>query len=198
MWKFNFKYFLNSITYLKYSNMENIDKLKYPIGRFQKPTLIDKGILQDWIGIIKDFPKKLKEEVNNLSEKDFEKQYRPSGWTVRQIVNHCADSHMNSLVRFKLALTENTPVIKPYFEDRWAELSDTKIFPVESSLKTLEGLHERWVFLLNSLSDEELERQFEHPETGELISLKINIGIYAWHCEHHLAHIKYAKLNVAL
>jgi GTP cyclohydrolase I len=101
---------------------------------------------------------------------------------------------MNSLIRFKLALTEQIPVIKPYFEDRWAELSDTKIFHVESSLKILEGLHERWVHLLNSLSDEDLERKFEHPETGELISLKMNIGIYAWHCEHHLAHIKNAKL----
>jgi hypothetical protein len=178
--------------------MENIDKLRYPIGRFQKPKVIDKGILQDWIGIIEDFPKKLKEEVYNLTEQEFEKQYRPNGWTVRQIVNHCADSHMNSLVRFKLALTEEIPVIKPYFENRWAELSDTRIFPVQSSLKILEGLHERWVHLLNSLSDEDLERQFEHPETGELISLKMNIGIYAWHCEHHLAHINYAKLNVAL
>jgi uncharacterized damage-inducible protein DinB len=177
--------------------MENIDKLKYPKGRFQEPTLIDKGILQDWISIIKDFPKQLKDEVHNLTENELEKQYRPNGWSVRQIVNHCADSHMNSLIRFKLALTEPIPVIKPYFEDRWAELSDTKTFPIESSLKILEGLHERWVHLLNSLSNEDLERKFEHPETGELISLIMNIGIYAWHCEHHLAHIKSAKLSIA-
>ena len=103
---------------------------------------------------------------------------------------------MNSLIRFKLALTEQRPVIKPYLEDLWAELSDTKVIPVKSSLMILEGLHERWVYLLNSLSNEDLERQFEHPETGELISLKMNIGIYAWHCEHHLAHIKNAICNV--
>ncbi|MEJ7558664.1 MAG: YfiT family bacillithiol transferase [Pedobacter sp.] len=178
--------------------MENIDKLKYPLGKFKKPTHIDKIILQEWISIIEDFPKKLRSEVHNLTENEFEKQYRPNGWSVRQIVNHCADSHMNSLIRFKLALTEQIPVIKPYLEDLWAELSDTKIFHVESSLKILEGLHERWVHLLNSLSDEDLERQFEHPETGELVSLKINIGIYAWHCEHHLAHVKNAKLDVEI
>ena len=176
--------------------MENNDNLKYPIGKFQKPTLIDKRNIENWISIIEDFPKKLNIEINNPEEKDFEKQYRPNGWTVRQIINHCADSHMNSLIRFKLALTEQRPVIKPYLEDLWAELSDTKIISVKSSLMILEGLHERWVYLLNSLSNEDLERQFEHPETGELISLKMNIGIYAWHCEHHLAHIKNAICNV--
>lgn len=176
--------------------MENNDNLKYPIGKFQKPTLIDKRNIENWISIIEDFPKKLNIEINNLEEKDFEKQYRPNGWTVRQIINHCADSHMNSLIRFKLALTEQRPVIKPYLEDLWAELSDTKVIPVKSSLMILEGLHERWVYLLNSLSNEDLERQFEHPETGELISLKMNLGIYAWHCEHHLAHIKNAICSV--
>ena len=176
--------------------MENNANLKYPIGKFQKPTLIDKRNIENWISIIEDFPKKLNIEINNLEEKDFEKQYRPNGWTVRQIINHCADSHMNSLIRFKLALTEQRPVIKPYLEDLWAELSDTKVIPVKSSLMILEGLHERWVYLLNSLSNEDLERQFEHPETGESISLKMNIGIYAWHCEHHLAHIKNAICNV--
>jgi hypothetical protein len=176
--------------------MENNNKLKYPIGKFQKPTLIDKSDIQNWISIIEDFPKNLIIEINNLEEIDFEKQYRPNGWTIRQIINHCADSHMNSLIRFKLALTEQIPVIKPYSEDLWAELPDTKVIPVKSSLRILEGLHERWVYLLNSLSNEDLERQFEHPETGELISLKMNIGIYAWHCEHHLAHIKNAIGNV--
>jgi GTP cyclohydrolase I len=102
---------------------------------------------------------------------------------------------MNSLIRFKLALTEPTPVIKPYAEELWAELADTKTFPVESSLKLLEGLHERWVQLINSLSGKDLEKQFKHPQTAELISLKTNIGLYAWHCEHHLAHIRVAKLR---
>jgi hypothetical protein len=177
--------------------MDNIDKVKYPIGRFQEPLLINKGIIQDWIRIIEDFPKKLNDEVHNLILINFDKQYRPNGWTIRQIINHCADSHMNSFIRFKLALTEQRPVIKPYLENIWAELPDSKLFPVDSSLKILEGLHKRWICLLNSLSDEDLKREFEHPETGELISLKINIGIYAWHCEHHLAHIKNAKSIVA-
>lgn len=102
---------------------------------------------------------------------------------------------MNSLIRFKLALTEDTPIIKPYFEDSWAELSDSKIYNLEDSLKLLEGLHAKWVSLLKSLTVEELNREFIHPESGKRISLKTNLGIYAWHCEHHLAHIRIAKLS---
>lgn len=173
----------------------DIEKLKFPIGKFQKPELTDQSQLADWIKIIEEFPKQLNVEIKNLSDFEFEKQYRSNGWTIKQVVNHCADSHMNSLIRFKLALTEDTPTIKPYFENLWAELADTKDFPVESSLKILEGLHERWVKLLRSLSDQDLERQFRHPETNELISLKTNIGIYAWHCKHHLAHVRIAKMN---
>ena len=172
---------------------QNLDQLKYPIGRFQSPVVIDKQQIDNWIRIIEAFPRQLSEEVRNLDVKGLEKQYRPGGWTIKQVVNHCADSHMNSMIRFKLALTEDTPIIKPYHEDRWAELSDSKDFPIESALKMLEGLHERWVTLLKSLSDKALERQFIHPETNALISLKTNIGIYAWHCEHHLAHVKNAK-----
>jgi uncharacterized damage-inducible protein DinB len=169
---------------------EDFEKTRYPIGKFRQPRNIDKQQINDWIRIIEEFPKKLNSEVSNLSEKDLEKQYRPNGWTIRQVVHHCADSHMNSFIRFKLALTEETPTIKSYHESLWAELSDTKSFPIESSLKILEGLHARWINLLKSLSDKDLERQFKHPETNELISLKTNIGIYAWHCEHHLAHVK--------
>jgi uncharacterized damage-inducible protein DinB len=172
-----------------------LEKLRYPIGKFKRPVNINKQMLEDWIEIIQEFPKLLTDEVKDLTEDGFQKQYRPNGWTIRQVVNHCADSHMNSFIRFKLALTEETPTIKPYFENLWAELPDTKSFPVESSLKILDGLHQRWITLLNSLTEEELERQFRHPETDELISLKTNIGVYAWHCEHHLAHVKIAKAN---
>jgi hypothetical protein len=171
----------------------NIEELKYPIGKFQTSETIDCNQIEEWIRTIERFPEKLSHEVLNLTQAELEKQYRPNGWTIRQVVNHCADSHMNSLIRFKLALTEDVPTIKPYFEDLWAELRDSNVFPVGSSLKILEGLHERWTYLLRSLSDEDLERQFKHPESGELISLKINIGIYAWHCEHHLAHVRNAK-----
>ena len=174
--------------------MENgIDKQRYPIGRFQKPNIIGQQHIQQWIKTIKEFPGKLNDEVSHLTEQDLEKQYRRNGWTIRQVVNHCADSHMNSFIRFKLALTEDEPTIKPYHEDLWAELPDTKIYPIASSLKILEGLHDRWVFMAESLSEEDLQRKFRHPETNDLISLAANIGLYAWHCDHHLAHVKNAK-----
>lgn len=171
----------------------NLDQLKYPIGKFQHPGTIDKHQIEAWIKIIEEFPKKLRDEISGLKVEDLQKQYRPDGWTITQVVNHCADSHMNSMIRFKLALTEDTPTIKPYHENLWAELPDSKDFPIESALKLLEGLHERWVNLMRNLSDEALERQFIHPDTDAFISLKTNIGIYAWHCEHHLAHVKNAK-----
>ena len=174
----------------------NHERLKYPIGKFEKPAIIENAQIERWIKSIEAFPQQLSQEVRGLSEEELEQQYRPDGWTIRQVVNHCADSHMNSLIRFKLALTEDTPTIKPYQEDRWAELPDTKKFPVESSLKLLNGLHERWGCLLRNLSDEQLDRQFKHPETQELISLKTNIGIYAWHGEHHLAHVRNAKARL--
>lgn len=172
---------------------KDLDKLKYPIGKFQQPEIVEKEQIEDWIKIIEEFPKKLTAEVRNLDVADLQKNYRPDGWTIMQVVNHCADSHMNSMMRFKLALTEDTPTIKPYLENLWAELSDSKGFPIESALKILEGLHERWVHLLKGLSEQDLERQFIHPESNALISIKTNIGIYAWHCEHHLAHVKNAK-----
>lgn len=173
--------------------MQDIEKLKYPIGKFEMPEIIDKNIINKWIHKIEEFPEKIKFETESLSGKELEKQYRPNGWTIRQVVHHCADSHMNSLIRFKLALTENIPTIKPYSENLWAELSDTKKYPIESALKLLEGLHEKWVYLLKNLNDSELEKEFLHPENEEKITLKTNIGIYAWHCEHHLAHIINAK-----
>lgn len=172
---------------------EQIDLLKYPIGKFKKPSIIHQLLIDNWIKTIESFPEKIKAETQNLSDKDLEKKYRPHGWTIVQVVNHCADSHINSFVRFKLALTEDTPTIKPYHENLWAELGDSKHFPIESSIKILEGVHTRWVYLLKNLSEQDLEKQFRHPETNELISLKTNIGIYAWHCEHHLAHIINAK-----
>lgn len=174
---------------------QDIKKLKYPIGKFEKPKIIDKNQIQKWVTIIEEFPRKVNAEIKTLSEKELEKQYRPNGWTIYQVVNHCADSHMNSFIRFKLTLTENTPTIKPYFENLWAELPDSKNYSIESSLKILEGLHERWVNLMKNLTESDLEREFLHPETEEKVSLKANIGIYAWHCEHHLTHIINAKQN---
>ena len=173
----------------------NENKLKFPIGEFIKPEIITDQIKSDWINIIEKFPQNLIIEIETLTEDQLKYKYRPNGWNIRQIVHHCADSHMNSFIRFKLALTEDKPTIRPYFEDRWAEQSDYLNSPVILSLNIIEGLHKRWVILLKSLTDDDLNRTFIHPEGNKEISLKENIGIYAWHCTHHLEHIKLAKSN---
>ncbi len=170
----------------------NPEALKFPVGKFQKPESITKEIIDSAIYEIQNFPNLVKAEIENLDEKDLNLRYRPEGWTISQVVHHCADSHINSYVRFKLALTEDLPTIKPYEESLWAELPDSKLSPF-FSLKLLEALHERWVVILKSLSDEDLNKEFIHPEQSEKISLKENILIYSWHCQHHLAHIRQAK-----
>ena len=170
----------------------DIEALKFPVGKFVKPESITKEIIDSAISDIENFPNLVKAEIENLDEKDLNLRYRPKGWTISQVIHHCADSHINSYVRFKLALTEDLPTIKPYEESLWAELPDSKLPPLVS-LKLLEALHERWVFILKSLSDDDLNREFIHPEQSEKISLKENILIYSWHCQHHLAHIRQAK-----
>jgi len=172
---------------------ENLEKLKYPIGKFRNPSNIGKQQIKVWIETIQNFSEKLNQEVCSLNEQELDKTYRQGGWTIKQVVNHCADSHMNSLIRFKLTLTEEIPTIKPYAENLWAELADSKNHPIESSLKILEGLHERWTTLLKSLSETDLERRYRHPVNNDLITLKAAIGLYAWHCDHHLEHVKNAK-----
>ena len=132
-------------------------------------------------------PAKLKAAVGGLNDRQLDTPYRPGGWTVRQVVHHLPDSHLNSFVRFKLALTEEEPTIKPYDEARWAELADSKA-PIELSLPLLENLHERWVLLLNSLTPADWQRKFRHPERGPM-TLTDNLQIYAWHGRHHVAHI---------
>ena len=176
-------------------NNFNIEKLKYPIGRFVKPETYSADQIEEWINDIEKIPEKVSETVADLSDIELHWRYRPDGWTIKQVVHHCADSHMNSFCRFKLALTENIPTIKPYFEDRWALLADTIKSDIADSLKILEGLHSRWTTLLRSLNDKELKREFIHPEYGRKISLAENIALYAWHSNHHLAHIKQAILN---
>jgi hypothetical protein len=170
----------------------NIEELKYPVGKFIKPEVISKEMIETAISEIECFPNLIKTEIQSIEENDFQLKYRPNGWTISQVVHHCADSHVNSYVRFKLALTENVPTIRPYEESLWAELPDKKLSPFVS-LKLLEALHERWVFLLKRLSEEELDKEFIHPEQPKSISLKENILIYSWHCRHHLAHIRQAK-----
>lgn len=172
--------------------MEHLHQLKFPIGEFSPPSSIDKEIINQWIASIETFPNSVETLTKSLSIEQKNWKYRPKGWSIKQVVHHCADSHMNSLIRFKLALTEESPAIRPYWEDRWAELPDSLDDNLESSLLLLKGLHQKWVFLLKQLSPHELEREFVHPEHGKRFSLKENIGVYAWHCDHHLAHIRQA------
>lgn len=167
----------------------DLEKLQYPIGKFQYSGEITKRVIDGWIDEIAALPQKLRMTVENLTEEQLNTQYRPDGWTIRQVVHHLADSHLNSLIRFKLSLTEETPTIRPYFEDRWAELPDYRLVPLETVLNFLDHLHEMWLILLRSLNEKDLARQFYHPESNEHIDLATNIGIYAWHCRHHLAHI---------
>ena len=173
--------------------MKTLENLKYPIGKFEIPASFNKESIEQWISTIREFPQKIQNEITSLSEAELEQQYRPEGWTIRQVVHHCADSHMNSFIRFKLALTEDVPTIKPYEENIWAELEDSKNLDVNISVNLLFALHQRWVVLLNSFVESVWEKKFRHPETNQLIDLKTNLAIYAWHCNHHLAHIKQAK-----
>ncbi|HYY58445.1 MAG TPA: bacillithiol transferase BstA [Pyrinomonadaceae bacterium] len=162
--------------------------LSYPIGRYQmqhEPTGEER---RKFIDQIAEAPSKLRRAVEGLSAEQLDTQYRPGGWTVRQVVHHVPDSHLNSYVRFKLALTEEEPTIRPYLEDRWAQLEDSRITPLETSLALLDALHERWVALLRSLSTEDFSRTFRHPDLGT-VSLNKNVGLYAWHGRHHVAHI---------
>lgn len=170
----------------------DLEKLKYPIGRFEKPEVISQTMIDDWISDIEVFPTKITELVARLSFEQLNWKYRPDGWSIKQVVHHCSDSHLNSFVRFKWTLTEDTPTIKAYYEERWAELVDGVDDDLENTLLFAKGLHGKWVKLLRSLSASDLEKEFIHPEHGNRVSLKENIGIYAWHCNHHLAHIEQA------
>ncbi len=164
-------------------------QLKYPIGKFTPPQNIEKEDIRKWIHDIAFFPNKVKEAVNPLDEDILEWRYRPKGWSIKQLVHHCADSHMNAYIRFKLALTEVNPTVRPYYEDRWAELIDSYEADISVSIKILEGLHHRWIIMLESLSELDLQSTFMHPEHGKQFTLAETIGMYAWHANHHLAHI---------
>ena len=168
-----------------------LEKLRYPIGRFEPPSRIDRDYIERWIGDIEALPADLRKAVKGLTDAQLDTPYRPGGWTIRQVIHHLPDSHINSFIRFKWALTEDRPEIKPYFEDRWAELADYSMAPVAASLDLLDGLHQRWVALLRSLTGQDLKKTFIHPESG-LVKLPETIGSYAWHGRHHLAHIREA------
>ena len=165
-----------------------MEDLRYPVGEFHFPELVSARELATFIDQIDETPAHMRAAVAGLSDSQLDTPYRPGGWTVRQLAHHVPDSHINSYTRFRLALTEDEPVIKPYEEARWAELADARTLPIEPSLVLLESLHARWVPLLRSLSDAEWKRTFRHPELG-LVRLEQNAALYAWHGRHHVAHI---------
>lgn len=167
-----------------------IEKLKYPIGHFDCPKEITRTHIDNWIQVLETFPGKLSALVLSLSDAQLDTPYRPEGWTVRQVIHHLADSHHHSYIRFKWTLTEDKPVIKYYYEHLWAELPDAKYAPIQLSLDHIKVVHAKLVYLLKALSAEELNKNFIHPEHNEEVVLKKNIGIYAWHSEHHYAHIE--------
>jgi uncharacterized damage-inducible protein DinB len=165
-----------------------MDDLRFPVGKFRYDGPFTEQNKKTLLHQIKDAPAQLRAAVRGLSESQLETPYRPDGWTIRQVVHHVPDSHLNSYVRFKLALTEDEPTIKPYAEDRWANLADTKDTPIDVSLTLLDSLHDRWVRLLHSLTAEDWKRKLRHPERGTM-TLEENLALYAWHGRHHVAHI---------
>ena len=161
--------------------------LRYPIGKWGREPVTSDAERKTLLDQIAAAPANLRKAVTGLSETQLDTHYRPGGWSVRQVVHHVPDSHMNAYVRFKLALTEDDPIIKPYMEDRWAELPDSRR-PIENSLAMLDSLHNRWTTLLRSLKDEDWKRTFRHPELGS-VPLEKNLALYSWHGRHHVAHV---------
>jgi uncharacterized damage-inducible protein DinB len=161
--------------------------LRYPIGKFDGDVDVNADLVKRSIDVLTELPQKIAGAVNGLDDSQLDTPYRPGGWSLRQTVHHVADSHLNAYCRFKLALTEDTPTIRPYFEDRWATLADSQL-PVDISIRLIEAVHARWVALLRSLNDEDLRRKLDHPESGQW-ELRKMLAMYAWHSNHHTAHI---------
>ena len=162
--------------------------LQYPIGKFQWEGAITDKQRKELIAQIEQAPAQLRQALAGLTEEQIDTPYRPGGWTVRQVVHHLPDSHMNAYGRFRLALTEDEPTIKPYDQERWAVLEDARTAPPELSLSLLESLHQRWVLLMRSLPAQDFARTFRHPELGQ-VTLDKYLGMAAWHGRHHIAHI---------
>lgn len=162
---------------------------RYPIGKFTLEGEINPARREAWIAELADLPARMREAVHGLSEAQYDTPYREGGWTVRQVLHHVPDSHMNAYIRFKLALTEANPTIKPYEEARWAELPDTAGAPAGVSLVLLEALHRRWVVLLKAMDEPDWSRTFYHPDQKKALTLEGVLAMYAWHGKHHVAHI---------
>jgi uncharacterized damage-inducible protein DinB len=162
---------------------------RYPIGKYE-PQPFSEQLKKEWINDIRFLPLALENAILNLDEAQLGTQYREGGWTIKQVVHHVADSHINAFCRFKLGLTENNPTIRPYEEQLWAELPDTRNLPINISLTLLHALHIRWIEILNNISDEDYNnRTVVHPEYNKTMTLWYLLGMYSWHSRHHTAHI---------
>ena len=170
------------------SELPSAEELRYPIGRYRAPEAIGAADREAWIREIDALPQRLRRAVTGFDDTQLDTPYRPGGWTVRQVVHHYADSHMNSYLRFRWAATEDLTTVKTYDEAAWAQLPDAKTAPIELSLRLLEPLHARWALLLRSFGDTEFARNMKHPDWGE-VNIEWLLGQYAWHCRHHVAHI---------
>jgi len=164
--------------------------VRYPIGKFIKPESFNAEQLQSWIQDIRSLPKQLREVTSGLNEEQLNTPYREGGWTVAQVVHHLADANMNAFIRIKLILTEDLPTIKPFEENDWAETTEARDYPIEASLKLLEGLQERWAALLESLIEQDFHRELYHPAMRTKMNLYTCVAMYAWHGKHHVGHIK--------
>jgi hypothetical protein len=169
-----------------------VSDARFPIGKFTYDGPPSQQQRDRFMDDIETAPAALREAVRGLSRQQIETPYRDGGWTVRQVVHHVPESHMNAYIRFKLALTEDEPTIKPYMEDRWAQLPDVQSTPLEVSLALLDALHDRFVRVLRGIKSEQWERTFRHPELG-LVTLERNLALYSWHGRHHVAHITELK-----
>lgn len=177
------------------SKMDNLEHKKYPLGKFEHSKKITDQDLDHHIKTMKDFPSRLKHLVENWTDDQLDTQYREGGWKVRQLVHHLSDSHMNSYIRFKLALTEENPTIKPYDEAKWAELQDSFSMEIKPALQILKGLHKKWVYEMNCLTNRDFDSTFFHPEEQKTFTLKESLAFYAWHCNHHFAQIENLKIE---
>src|SRR5689334_20173411 len=166
---------------------------RYPVGKYEQPKDVTPAMRQQAIASIADTPTRMRDAVKGLNDAQLDTPYRDGGWTIRQVIHHVPDSHMNAYFRFKLALTEDNPTIRPYLENRWAELPDSKSGPMEVSLDLLDVVHKRWVMVLRNMTEEDFKRTFYHPENKTTRTLEVVLALYDWHSKHHLAHITELK-----
>lgn len=165
-----------------------MEKLRFPIGPWVKPDTADADTIANWVKTIAAFPSELSARIAKMSPEMLDQAYRPDGWTGRQVIHHCADSHMNALIRFKLALTEDQPQIRPYMQHLWAELADYKA-DIGQSTAIIDAVHAKWAFLMEKMTARDWQRTYVHPEYGKIFPLFAVASNYAWHGQHHLAHL---------